>query len=292
MQPPPCLRSGDVKRAGARLTTRTAPLWHTNLRSEACGKFFAAGACSTGAGCYVVPVTREGWLALYVLAKEKGENARPDWKSEEPPSNTHDGRATAALLAWSLNWATMSSYCFFEALLVDLLEVESPLRLLKRIESEGIQTWRPLTLVNRDRSSSTTNFFKKLGLAASRLTSRSSLHGCPLGQFRPTLLHKTSRSKIGMQHFQSRRPHRPKFSHQPMLLPSRTCFVSHCRFRPVRRANAGVSSKPPTPSVFQKGNLPMLKMELRRKPTLVKKTIPRLQMWRQLPREEVKKRLG
>ena len=45
---------------------------------------------------YLTPVTQEAWLALYALAKEKGENARPAWKNDEPPSNIHDGRATAA----------------------------------------------------------------------------------------------------------------------------------------------------------------------------------------------------
>ena len=115
-----------------------ALLLHTNLRAEACEKLHATDASSRGAGSYFTPVTQEACLALYALSKEKGEYARIGRKSERPPSNIHDGRATAAPLALELNWATMISYRFFEAIQINPLEVESPISLLKGVTHEGI----------------------------------------------------------------------------------------------------------------------------------------------------------
>ena len=171
------------------------------------------------------------------------------------------------------------SHRFSEATRVNLLKVESPITLLKRATHEEIQTLRLLTLVNshvvlgtvsRGRSSSAVNFLLQriLGLGASRLTSRSSLHGCPLWAFRPTPLHKTSRSKTGM--------HYPPPPHHPTPLPSWACSVTHRWLQPVRRANACASSSPPEAPDLQRGNLPVFKMGLGRKPTLVK-TFPRFQ---------------
>ena len=58
--------------------------------------------------------------------RRKEKTRYPAWKSEEPPNSIPDGRATAAPLAWRLDWATIISYCFSEASHVDLLKVESP----------------------------------------------------------------------------------------------------------------------------------------------------------------------
>ena len=79
------------------------PLLETNLRAEPCETLHATdpspGGCS---------------LALYDLAEEKGEHVHLDWKGEEPPSNMHDVREAAALLALKLNWGTMFSYPLFK----------------------------------------------------------------------------------------------------------------------------------------------------------------------------------
>ena len=84
-------------------------------------------------------------------------------------------------------------------------------------------------------------------------------------------------------YLQSCRLHRSQFPHQPRS-------VSHCRLRSVRRANACVSSNLPAPSVIQKENLPMSKMGLPIKPTLMKTSPP--SNARQPSREGVKKKIG
>ena len=93
--------------------TRFAPMLQTNLRAEPCENLCAADASSSGAGGCVASITQEAWLALYDLAVEKGEHVRLGWKGEEPPSNTHHGRA-AAPLAFKLNRATLFLYRFFQ----------------------------------------------------------------------------------------------------------------------------------------------------------------------------------
>ena len=63
---------------------------------------------------------------------------RLDWKGEEPPSNMHDGRATAAApLALELHWATMCSYRFFRGDHINIVELESLISLLRRVTREG-----------------------------------------------------------------------------------------------------------------------------------------------------------
>ena len=88
------------------------------------------------------------WFALHSLVKESREYARLDWKSEEPLSNIYTGRATAATLAWELSRATMISHRIFEAMHINLLDVESPMSLLRRVLRGGIRRKRLLVLVD------------------------------------------------------------------------------------------------------------------------------------------------
>ena len=122
---------------------------------------------------------RTGSPCATCLAEEKGEPVRPDWKSEEPPSNKHDGRAVVAPLALKLNCTTM-----FHAEYVNLLVLESLISLLRRITREGMQR---IHAWFRDRLERTNEFTKSQLVASNTgifgalpMTSRWSEYGCPL----------------------------------------------------------------------------------------------------------------
>ena len=70
--------------------------------------------------------------------RETGSHERLDWKGEEPLSNMHDGRATTAPLALKIYWTTMFSDRPFNGKLINLLEPESLISLLRRVTREGI----------------------------------------------------------------------------------------------------------------------------------------------------------
>ena len=114
------------------LVTGLAPELETqNFKGRNPSKHSAAtDASPSGAGGCVAPITQVAWLALYDVAQEKGEHVRLEWKGEEPPSNVHDGRASAAPLALKLHRATMCSYRFFAGKHINLLELESLISLL------------------------------------------------------------------------------------------------------------------------------------------------------------------
>ena len=107
------------------LVTRLAHLLQTNLRAEPCEKLYTTDASSGGAGGCTASISCEDWLALYHLAEEKGEHVRLDWKGEEPPSNTHDGRAAAALITMKLKWTTMFPHRLSKGKHIKLLELEN-----------------------------------------------------------------------------------------------------------------------------------------------------------------------
>ena len=121
------------------LITGLAPLLETNSRAELCEKLHATDASPSGAGGCFASLAREDWLALYELAEEKGQHVRLDWKGEEPPSSMRDARAVAAPLALKLNWTTLFSYLFFAGKHINLLELESVIRLSRRVTREGVQ---------------------------------------------------------------------------------------------------------------------------------------------------------
>ena len=86
----------------------------------------------------------------------------------------HDVRAAAASLALRLKWNTLFSIRFFAGKIINLLDLESLINLLRRIEREGIRAKRLLVLVDsrvilgvvsEGRSSSRKLFFllRKLG---------------------------------------------------------------------------------------------------------------------------------
>ena len=142
---------------------------------------------------------------------------------------------TAAPLAWELNWATMISYCFFEAR--TSISWKSRTR---SASSSGSQrkkkTWELLDTCESHTwfwdTLQPTSCFKNLGLDIAL-----ELAWVP-GRAIPTDAAFTKQAAEILQ-----------FSHQPMPFPSRTCFVSHCGLRPVRRTNTGASSNRPIPSI-------------------------------------------
>ena len=85
------------------LVTGPAPLLKTNLSPEPRENLHAADASPDGAGGCSASTTQDVFLLLYDLAEEKEEHVRLDGKGEEAPSNMHDGRAAAALIAMKLN---------------------------------------------------------------------------------------------------------------------------------------------------------------------------------------------
>ena len=180
------------------------------------------------------------------LCEETGERVRLDWKVEEPPSNLHDGRA-------------MFSYRFFKGKHFNLLELESLISLLRRVTREGIQERRladsrvVLGAVSKGRSSlRKINFLlRKQGFLCLACDIALELVWVPTWS-NPADAPSRNMPKVGTQHCQSFRPHRPQFSRQPMPSLCWICSVSHCRPRPTRQKNMYASLNLPEPSVVRK----------------------------------------
>ena len=215
------------------LVTGLAPLLETNLRAEPGEKLHATDASPSGAGGCSASISREDWLAFYDLAEEKGEHVRLDWKGEEPPSNMHGVRAAAGPRALKLKWTTLFSYRFLAGKHTNLLELESLISLLRRITREAIRAHRPLVLVDsrvvvgavsegRSNSRKMNFLLRKLWFWCLACDIALELLWVPTWENPADAFHGANRSKVGVHHCQSFRPHQPRPWRQPM--PSR-CWI-------------------------------------------------------------------
>ena len=208
------------------------------------------------------------------LALEKGEHVRFDWTGEEPPSNMHDGRAAAALIAMMLNSTTMFSYRFFEGKHINLLELESLISLLRRFTCKGVRPRRLLVLVDsrlvpgavsKGRSSSRKIHFllRKMGFWCLAYDIGLELVWAPTWA---NPAGAPSRNNPVNNSYRSSRFLRPRSSRQFMPLWNWICSVNRCLSRRIQPVNMCEHSNHPGSSTAREQVLLVAKMKPR-KPT-------------------------